>query len=323
MAYAMKRRRNAGAPKRRKQLTTMRGSASFKRGQRLAGKLIAGRKLRGSQKEIRQQIHKLVRENGSKSDIALLEGPIGVGKAPHEFRKGLASVAADVAGFEPSRSSSRAGKTVSSEFDRDKRDTKRGFESASARAMRVRAEQGVSLKEAWAIVKGESKPKRKSSAKRKNPRASGIRMRENFDQLVKYAGDVGEPRRFEFFSAQPMSSRGRFGSKPFIIQADDAFDIENQVNLATLGKRVPVDHLTASSEVIIQGLSAKQAEDMVNSKKAEFFEPGSRRRYSSWPFKSARKRDSPRRNGTKKGMMRKTSRRAYEKNPFGAEFLFI
>ena len=87
MAYAMKRRRNAGAPKRRKQLTTMRGSASFKRGQRLAAKLIAGRKLRGSQKEIRQQIHALVRDQGSKSDIALLEGPIGVGKAPHEFRK--------------------------------------------------------------------------------------------------------------------------------------------------------------------------------------------------------------------------------------------
>jgi hypothetical protein len=36
-------------------------------------------------------------------------------------------------------------------------------------------------------------------------------------------------------------------------------------------------------------------------------------------------RANPRRNGTKKGMMRKTSRRAYEKNPrnFGAEFLFI
>lgn len=36
-------------------------------------------------------------------------------------------------------------------------------------------------------------------------------------------------------------------------------------------------------------------------------------------------RANPRRNGTKKGMMRKTSRRAYESNPrnFGAEFLFI
>jgi len=189
MAYAMKRRRNAGAPKRRKQLTTMRGSASFERGQRLAGKLIAGRKLRGSQKEIRQQIHKLVRENGSKSDIALLEGPIGVGKAPHEFRKGLASVAADVAGFKPSRSSSRAGKTVSREFARDKRDTKRGFESASAQAMRVRAEQGVSLKEAWAIVKGESKPKRKSkSSGRRKESSSRSRARKNPRKGMSYAG---------------------------------------------------------------------------------------------------------------------------------------
>ena len=34
-------------------------------------------------------------------------------------------------------------------------------------------------------------------------------------------------------------------------------------------------------------------------------------------------RRNPRRNGTKKGQRRKTSRRAYEKNPFGAEFLFI
>lgn len=167
MAYAMKRRRNAGAPKRRAQLTKMRASAPFKRGQRLAAKLIAGRKLRGSQKEIRQQIHALVREEGSKSDIALLEGPTGAGGDAHKFRKGLASVAADVAGFQPSRSSSRAGKTVSREFARDKRDTKRKFKSASARAMEIRHQQGVSLAEAWAIVKGESKPKRKSSAKRR------------------------------------------------------------------------------------------------------------------------------------------------------------
>ena len=36
-------------------------------------------------------------------------------------------------------------------------------------------------------------------------------------------------------------------------------------------------------------------------------------------------RANPRRNGTKKGMRRRTARRAYEKNPrnFGAEFLFI
>jgi len=36
-------------------------------------------------------------------------------------------------------------------------------------------------------------------------------------------------------------------------------------------------------------------------------------------------RANPRRNGTRKGMMRRTSRRAYESNPrnFGAEFLFI
>lgn len=237
MAYAMKRRRNAGAPKRRTQLTKMRGSASFKRGQRLAGKLIAGRKLRGSQKEIRQQIHALVRDQGSKSDIALLEGPTGVGKAPHQFRKGLASVAADVAGFKPSRSSSRAGKTVSREFARDKRDTKRGFESASAQAMRVRAEQGVSLKEAWAIVKGESKPKRKSSSKRKSSASSAKRKR------IKMPGG---------------------------------------------GFRYMVDGKFAS--------------------KAKYDAAG---------------RSNPRRNGTKKGQRRKTSRRAYEKNPFGAEFLFI
>ena len=163
-----------------------------------------------------------------------------MGKAPHEFRKGLASVAADVAGFKPSRSSSRAGKTVSREFARDKRDTKRGFESASAQAMRVRAEQGVSLKEAWAIVKGESKPKRKSSSKRKSSARSQDVSSMTWGDLRKKAG-----------------------------------------------KKYKV------------GMTRVEVEEIVSV------------------------RSNPRRNGTKKGMMRKTSRRAYEKNPFGAEFLFI
>jgi len=181
MAYAIKRRRNAGAPKRRAQNTKMRDSAPYKRGQRLAAELIAGRKLRGTQKEIRSQIHALVRQHGSKSDIALLEGRMGADGDPHKFRKGLGSVASDVAGFKPSRSSrssSRAAKAVSREYARDRRDTKSKFESASAKAMRIRHEQGVSLAEAWAIVKGESKPKRKSSAKRRrNGTKKGMRRK--------------------------------------------------------------------------------------------------------------------------------------------------
>ena len=186
MAYAMKRRRNAGAPKRRKQLDKTRNSKMFARGQRLAAKLISGRKLRGSQKEVRQQIHALVRQHGSKSDIDLLEGPTGVGKPSYQFRKGLASVAADVGGFKPSGSGrSKAAKTVRREFKRDKKDTKRAFKGGGAEAMRLyHSGEADSLAEAWRMVKGESssKPKRKSRSKSKSSkRRSRARANPNRD----------------------------------------------------------------------------------------------------------------------------------------------
>jgi len=338
MAYAMKRRRNAGAPKRRTQLTKMRGSASFKRGQRLAAKLIAGRRLnpKRSQKEIRQQIHALVREQGSKSDIALLEGPTGVGKAPHQFRKGLASVAADVAGFKPSRSSSRAGKTVSREFARDKRDTKRGFESASAQAMRVRAEQGVSLKEAWAIVKGESKPKRKSKSKRKstaNPRRNGTKtgmMRKTGRALplgLKEKNTYGQARgvsvsadyfvnsatgdNFIEFNLIRFPGDMKVLGEPFEAQNEYIVfsNYDQQRGLWTF----QAPHATGT----MRGKTLKQLANEVALDLAAFFSGVA-------PDGSLIERKSnPLRNGTKTGMMRKTSRRAYKANPFGAEFLFI
>jgi hypothetical protein len=187
MAYAIKRRRNAGAPKRRKALAKTRNSKMYARGQRLAAKLIAGRRLnpQRSQKEIRQEIHELVRKHGSKSDVDLLEGEMGVGTPSYEFRKGLASVASDVAGFKPSGSSgrrrSRAAASVDREYARDRKDTEEEFESASAKAMRIRHEKGVSLAEAWAEVKGESKPKRKRKSKSKSSgrRKSRSRARRN------------------------------------------------------------------------------------------------------------------------------------------------
>ena len=98
----------------------------------------------------------------------------------------------------------------------------------------------MSLKEAWAIVKGESKPKRKSSSKRKSSARSQDVSSMTWGDLRKKAG-----------------------------------------------KKYKV------------GMTRVEVEEIVSV------------------------RSNPRRNGTKKGMMRKTSRRAYEKNPFGAEFLFI
>jgi hypothetical protein len=135
MAYAMKRRRNAGQPKSRAQNTKTRNSKMFARGQRLAAKLIAGRRMSGTQAEVRKEIHALVRQHGSQSDVDLLTGPAGKNTDAHQFRQGLASVAADVAGFKPSRSSgrraSRAASSVTREFARDRKDTKKEFESAS------------------------------------------------------------------------------------------------------------------------------------------------------------------------------------------------
>ena len=107
MAYAMKRRRNAGQPKSRAQNTKTRNSKMFARGQRVAAKLIAGRRLnpQKSQAEIRKEIHALIRQHGSQSDVDLLTGPAGKNTESHQFRQGVASVAADVAGFKPSSSS--------------------------------------------------------------------------------------------------------------------------------------------------------------------------------------------------------------------------
>jgi hypothetical protein len=183
----MKRRRNAGQPKSRAQNTKTRNSKMFARGQRLAAKLIAGRRMSGTQAEVRKEIHALVRQHGSQSDVDLLTGPAGKNTDAHQFRQGLASVAADVAGFKPSRSSgrraSRAASSVTREFARDRKDTKKEFESASEKAMRTMHEEGVSLAEAWAIVKGESKPKRKSKSKssgrRKKSSSRRSRARRN------------------------------------------------------------------------------------------------------------------------------------------------
>jgi len=174
MAYAMKRRRNGGKdPKRRAAGVKTRKSKMFARGQRLAAKLVAGRKMRGTRKDIYDEIKLLVRQHGSQSDVDLLTGPAGVGLPSNDFREGLNSVATDLSGFKPSGSGrSKAAKAVRREFKRDKKDTKKEFESASAKAMRIRSERGVSLAEAWAIVKGESEPeskrKRKSRSKSKS-----------------------------------------------------------------------------------------------------------------------------------------------------------
>jgi len=181
MAYAMKRRLNRGQPKSRAQNVKTRNSKMFARGQRLAAKLVAGRRMSGSQKEIRQAIHALIRQHGSKSDVDLLTGPAGKNTDAHQFRQGVASVASDLSGFKPSsssgRKSSRAAKSVKSEYSRDREDTKKEFESASEKAMRTMHEKGVSLAEAWRIVKGESSPKRKSKSKSSSRRKSSSRSR--------------------------------------------------------------------------------------------------------------------------------------------------
>jgi len=190
MAYAMKRRLNGGKdPKRRAAGVKTRKSKMFARGQRLAAKLVAGRKMRGTRKDIYDEIKRLVRQHGSQSDVDLLTGPAGVGTPSNDFREGLNSVATDLSGFKPSRSSgrgaSRAAKSVKEEYSRDRKDTKEEFESASEKAMRTMHEEGVSLAKAWAIVKGESKPKRKrkskskSSSRRKKSSSRRSRARRN------------------------------------------------------------------------------------------------------------------------------------------------
>lgn len=187
---AVKRRRNAGAPKRRKASTKMRGSAAFKKGQSVAAKLIAGRKLTGSQKKIRQQIHALIRKHGSKKDIDLLEGPIGAGKPPHSFRKGVASVAADVAGFDGESSGrSKAARAVTAETKRDKRDTLSEYEitrdEAMEHAKKLRAlgfEKGQALSLGWKVAKGEktfaqAKKTRKKKGAKANPHCMNPRRK--------------------------------------------------------------------------------------------------------------------------------------------------
>ena len=175
MAYAMKRRRNGGKdPKRRAAGVKTRKSKMFARGQRLAAKLVAGRKMRGTRKDIYDEIKLLVRQHGSQSDVDLLTGPAGVGLPSNDFREGLNSVATDLSGFKPSGSGrSKAAKAVRREFKRDKKDTKRAFKGSGAEAMRLyHSGEADSLAEAWRMVKGESsskpKPKRKSRSKSKS-----------------------------------------------------------------------------------------------------------------------------------------------------------
>lgn len=190
MAYAMKRRLNRGQPKSRAQNVKTRNSKMFARGQRAAAKLVAGRRLnpQKSQAEIRKEIHALMHKHGSKSDVDLLTGPAGKNTDAHQFRQGVASVAADLAGFKPSSSSgrkpSRAAESVKEEYSRDRKDTKKKYNSQSAKAMRLyHSGEASSLAEAWRIVKGESKPKRKSksksSSRRKKSSSRRSRARRN------------------------------------------------------------------------------------------------------------------------------------------------
>lgn len=180
MAYAMKRRRNAGQPKSRSRNVKTRASSMFKKGQKTASRMIDGRKMRGSQADIRKEIHRLIREDGTKTEIDLLTGPAGKDTDAYQFRQGVASEAANVAGFNPGRSGgSRAAISVDEEYDRDEEDDARSFDSASARALSLAAEyrtegEGMSsseaLKKAWAKVKGEgarANPRRRRNGTKK------------------------------------------------------------------------------------------------------------------------------------------------------------
>ena len=182
-------RRNAGAPKRRAASTKMRASAPFKKGQKAAARVTKGRRLSGTQKEIRQQIHELIRQKGTAEEKKLLAGPIGAGKAPHSFRKGLASYAAELAGFNPSRSSSRAGAVVQKEFARDRKDQKKARKGRGRRKdvssmswgeMRKAAGKkykvGMTKEEVIAILGTKSNPGR-------SRRARGARGKVSFYDL--------------------------------------------------------------------------------------------------------------------------------------------
>jgi len=172
MALALSLRRNRGAPKRRARLTKTRNSAAFKAGQRAAARVAGGRRISKTQNSARSQLFELIRKHGTKKEIDLLSGPATAGGAAHDFRKGVRSVAADIAGFKPSASSgkkSKAAKSVKKEYKRDKKDTKKTFKATSADAMAIKHKYGVSLKDAWAIAKGD-KPvpgsKRKTSTRK-------------------------------------------------------------------------------------------------------------------------------------------------------------
>jgi hypothetical protein len=170
---AVKRRRNAGQPKLREHNTVTRNSAKYAHGQQVASKLIAGRKLTGSQSKIRKQIHALIRKHGSKSDIALLTGNMfGEGSPdPYRFRQGVASVAADLAGFDGASSGrSRAARSVTAETKRDKKDTKRAYKGKYSSAMAMSHGEGISLGDAWEVVKGEMTLTQAKEGAKANPR---------------------------------------------------------------------------------------------------------------------------------------------------------
>ena len=189
MAYAMKRRRNGGKdPERREAGVKTRKSKMFARGQRLAAKLVAGRKMRGTRKDIYDEIKRLVRQHGSQSDVDLLTGPAGVGTPSNDFREGLNSVATDLSGFKPSRSSgrraSRAASSVTRAYSQDRKDTKEEFDSQAGAAASKAAEyrrggmsQKAAMKKAWREVKGESSPKRKSKSSGRRKKSSSRRSR--------------------------------------------------------------------------------------------------------------------------------------------------
>jgi hypothetical protein len=118
----------------------------------------------------------------------------------------------------------------------------------------------------------------------KNPRARGIRMRQDFDRLVDYAERQGPDT---YYMAQPENLRGKYGALPFIIRADDAFELESQVNQSALGKRV-LDVEDRPADVLIQAVAPSKAEEMVNTGKARFVMGD--RFFNRWPLKPTRKK---------------------------------
>lgn len=174
MAYAMKRRRNAGRPKRRAERLKGKQSKFYTYGFDFGIK--HGRKS-GTQKQIRQSIYAAIRAKGSPEEKRL--ALTGQDARAMDFRQGIRDAAAKIAGFSPSRGSDRDARIVERAYSQDDvTEARRGMRSVDGLSYRELQSLGAELGLKVIGVNRatlQRKVEKKLGSARANPRHNGTK----------------------------------------------------------------------------------------------------------------------------------------------------